>query len=414
MPQALAIVKSSPALIRAAEPIFAAWAKLDFAAASAWARTAPPAMQAWAHKGLLETGSPVDLLAFAETLVSSRTRSNFQESVLGKLVLQDPTQTLEKLDLLPPNSQSSFVSRHLQELLQHEDSALISYLGRHQEIRLGVHPNDFARLQDWPTEVAERLLNLLPKSPAVAQKLVEVKSETILKRKLSAPETYEQLLALHQDEASAATTLVKRWLELPQKDQEGQRWLEAQPSNIQQAVLSQLQGYCSKIGVSSPEVLFPILAASFAKAPADKISSYQDNLRYLVLVLSQKKSPEELVKWTDSLPLNSVTEIAKVATAETWLNSDPLAASAWVRTWPQGKQKEQAATHIVLSTAADDPEAAIKWLEVIQDPAQRDTCISRVVEKLTSFNPVQARLWVDQISDPKVRARLKQAYKMQP
>lgn len=411
--QALDFVKANPSLRNAAEPLLAEWAKSDFAAAAAWAKNASPALKGSAERGLLAGGTTEELLAYAETLVSRRKRIEFQESVLAKMVTTDPIQTLQRLDLLPPRNRQNFVTRYLKSLLQNDSNALVSYLGSHPEIKLAVHPSDFDNLTSWPTDVAERLLNLLPQSPEVAKKMIEIKSELILKGELSAPETYEKLVALHTDEASAATAFVSKWWQTsePTKFSEIQQWLEARPAAVQQAVLSKLAHRLEEIGMSSPDGLFPRLAAEFSHVETQKVGNYQSSMRSLSLRLAQKKSPEELVRWTESLPVNSVTEVAKSATAEAWLKSDPLAASAWVWTWPEGKQKEQAAASIVLNTVVDDPEAAEKWLGVIQDPEQRDHCISQVVQKFIPINPAQARSWLEQIRDPKLRGSLEGGFR---
>jgi hypothetical protein len=73
-----------------------------------------------------------------------------------------------------------------------------------------------------------------------------------------------------------------------------------------------------------------------------------------------KQDPQAAANWTATLPPDAAVQAAR-GVADAWAGYDDTAASAWVAGLPQGQLRDGAALGLAASVAAAEPEAAWKW-----------------------------------------------------
>jgi hypothetical protein len=96
----------------------------------------------------------------------------------------------------------------------------------------------------------------------------------------------------------------------------------------------------------------------------------------------------------DSLRLSVSSTIAS-----SWAAKDLPAASAWVRSLPEGRARDFAVQQIVTQMAKSDPEGAMRWAETVQDDNVLSSLMSTIAREWAAKDPVAAARWLKTLPD---------------
>ena len=91
--------------------------------------------------------------------------------------------------------------------------------------------------------------------------------------------------------------------------------------------------------------------------------------------------------------------------AGTWANRDPVAAGAWLRSQPQGKELDPARSSFARTIVSKDPPAAIDWAKSVQDEKERDSALGYVFIYWSQKDPVAAAAALETSGLPEERVR---------
>ena len=72
-----------------------------------------------------------------------------------------------------------------------------------------------------------------------------------------------------------------------------------------------------------------------------------------------------------------------------------FAASEWIATLPAGAEKDNAATTLVRTIAADSPAEAWQWALSIESPDMRKSAAFQTLTAMQKRDPATARQWLD-------------------
>ncbi len=107
----------------------------------------------------------------------------------------------------------------------------------------------------------------------------------------------------------------------------------------------------------------------FSSLEAGETSAKANLARYLASDLA-KTNPQQALQWAATLS-GQDKAAAESAAASRWIDKDPVAASEWVASQPEGPIRDGLASSLAIKIAADDPEAALRWAGTIGEGAER-------------------------------------------
>lgn len=111
-------------------------------------------------------------------------------------------------------------------------------------------------------------------------------------------------------------------------------------------------------------------------------------------------------QWCESLSgANQLN--ARSGVAEVWIDTDPIAASQWLDSWPAGQLKDEAVTRLVNKIQADDPESAFTWALSIQG-SNRYPSMAQALQAIQVRDPIAAANILEKLSE-KERLLLQQS-----
>jgi hypothetical protein len=123
-------------------------------------------------------------------------------------------------------------------------------------------------------------------------------------------------------------------------------------------------------------------------------------------------------EWGDRDPLQAATAAVKsmpegreqndtvVGIVQRWAQTEPKTAGAWVAAFPDGDLRETAGRELVTIWADQAVEEAGQWLDALPGGGFRDTAVSAYVDKILPMVPDTAAVWAMQIGDPVRRAEV--------
>lgn len=89
-----------------------------------------------------------------------------------------------------------------------------------------------------------------------------------------------------------------------------------------------------------------------------------------------------------------------VLAAALWSESDPALAAAWVETFPDAEEREQAVAAVATAWADRDPEAAANFLLDHTEPGQtRDNAVVGILQRLAFQQIEKADAWSAEFPD---------------
>ena len=91
------------------------------------------------------------------------------------------------------------------------------------------------------------------------------------------------------------------------------------------------------------------------------------------------------INWSATLS-DADRTAAHSSIGRSWIDKDPVAASEWLATWPQGGAKDSVASHLVSRISAEDPESAFVWASSIQGEP-RISSLARAIGAMRSKDP---------------------------
>jgi hypothetical protein len=402
----------TPSLLSYATDLLKSWAQEDFTAASTWLMQLPLTQRDGAFEGMVSGSSGSQWFAVIDAMPRSPTRENYEQQVLESLVKENPALALEELHRLVENKQESFIRNHLPSLVAQDSQALINYLGAHPEWKLRL-PDESERntvFSKLTPESAERYFDLFPDSPEKLKLQTTWQAEQAFAIKSTPEVAFAKILETNPDRFQAGSTMLKAMLNnySSVNTKEAARWLEQQPVQEQTALLEhaikhengfQLYGLLQ----ASPDDLF---SKMIEVVPDDEkqLERMKSDAANLVLSMNYKMPAAELAQWSERLPQNEVTVGVRVKAAEIWLSTDPQAASSWVRGWPEGPAKDQAAGHIFSTTLHEDEPTAMAWLDTIRDVKLKNLTLQKAAITILWINREKARSLADKINTAEHRA----------
>jgi hypothetical protein len=150
-----------------------------------------------------------------------------------------------------------------------------------------------------------------------------------------------------------------------------------------------------------------------SQAPADAVDwasqISEESLRTRLL-------KDILTEWGDGDPMAAATAAVKsmpegreqndtvVGIVQRWAQTEPNTAGAWVAAFPDGELRESAGRELVTIWADQAVEEAGQWLDALPAGNFRDTAVSAYVAKILPMVPQTASEWAMQIADPVRRA----------
>ncbi len=150
-----------------------------------------------------------------------------------------------------------------------------------------------------------------------------------------------------------------------------------------------------------------------SQAPADAVewaSQVSDE------ALRNRLWKDIFTEWGDGDPMAAATAAVKsmpegreqndtvVGIVQRWAQTDPTIAGAWVSAFPEGELRETAGRELVTIWADQRVEEAGQWLDALPAGNFRDTAVSAYVAKILPMVPATASEWAMQIADPVRRA----------
>lgn len=97
---------------------------------------------------------------------------------------------------------------------------------------------------------------------------------------------------------------------------------------------------------------------------------------------------EGTLRWAATLPAEEQAS-ANLQIFPKWLERDSTAASAWLATWPAGKEKDSAIIGLINNISNEDPEAALVWAANIQSNLRFEMMIT-TLDKMNVKDPAAA------------------------
>jgi hypothetical protein len=150
-----------------------------------------------------------------------------------------------------------------------------------------------------------------------------------------------------------------------------------------------------------------------AQAPADAVdwaSQVADE------ALRTRLLKDIFTEWGDGDPMAAATAAVKsmpegreqndtvVGIVQRWAQTDPTIAGAWVAAFPEGELRETAGRELITIWADQAVEQAGQWLNALPAGDFRDTAVSAYVAKILPMVPETASEWAMEIKDPVRRA----------
>lgn len=117
-------------------------------------------------------------------------------------------------------------------------------------------------------------------------------------------------------------------------------------------------------------------------------------------------------EWGDADPTAAATAAVKsmpegraqndtvVGIVQRWVQKEPEIAAAWVASFPDGELRETAGRELVTLWADQAAEDAGRWLNELPTGGFRDTAVAAYVGKILPMAPETAAVWAAEISDP--------------
>ncbi|MGZ0656922.1 hypothetical protein ACWPKO_05270 [Coraliomargarita sp. W4R53] len=122
-----------------------------------------------------------------------------------------------------------------------------------------------------------------------------------------------------------------------------------------------------------------------------------------------QQDPAATAKWLSAMQPDDPIYSPEYANSlmQVWAESDSIAASEWLSTQPQGKQRDAAAYGFSETIQRFEPEAAAAWANTIDDPDRRVLRLTDSIMQWARTKPHQALEWVKTAElEPAVRTHL--------
>ena len=111
----------------------------------------------------------------------------------------------------------------------------------------------------------------------------------------------------------------------------------------------------------------------------------------------------------ENLPPGAALDRVAVAIVQRWTQSDPWAASGWIRQFEPGALQQTAIENLMANWCARDFEEPATWIATLQAGAVRDQSIANYARQLASVEPWVATAWCGQIADSTIRGQVEKA-----
>jgi len=87
---------------------------------------------------------------------------------------------------------------------------------------------------------------------------------------------------------------------------------------------------------------------------------------------------------------SSVQTSATTKVAANWIQQDPLAASQWINTLPDGTARDGAVQQLIKIEGNNDPQTAFAWASSVSDDADRTSALRGITQVWAKQDPASA------------------------
>jgi RNA polymerase sigma factor (sigma-70 family) len=390
---------SGPYRQQALEGVGRAWAKSDFNAALAWARSMPEGVDGneIIRNELLGLASFDPAAALNQVgLVPSGGRQMYFASTTGARVLSEAATTDFDATL-------GWIVAHPGKLTSED------LLGIAKEVtdRLNADAKGFldARASDGSLEgvvpaIGSALLNQASKERGAVWDWLRTQPDN------------EATKALRGDVLNSAAwqdpaTALKLAADLP-PTKEGDEEINSLARGLLNGG-SMMYRFDSLYSQAPDRLKQPLLQSAFGNLRADNLDDPQTWVTRLPQVPDSdrgqaeqslarawaEKSPENAIAWTQTLPADSARASAFSAIASTWAATDSSSATSWVQSMPQGTERDQSANALSTVLAERNPKEAWDIALSIGNETQRQNAAAHVITTLAVRDIGTARQWID-------------------
>lgn len=235
-----------------------------------------------------------------------------------------------------------------------------------------------ARLKFDAEGVYQDLMNLGPSNAAIA-----MSGDLLTRLGLEYPAKALQVMARFPDHEPHF---------IPARLKVLKAWFASQPTEAGKWVMEQNRAEIFREALNFAKPEGGGLDVKLMRDNFSKVSASSDRARISlagdIAGRSAEIDLEGTIRWSMTLPTEEQAR-ANLQIFPKWLNQDSAAASAWLATWPAGKDKDSAIMCLIDNIANEDPEAALVWAANIQSNLRFEMMIT-TLDKMNVKDPAAA------------------------